>query len=708
MGQLDPLLIDNRYPPVNDECMVGDYITRCIWYNCYQLLGPPPEYQPFGNPGDYPNTDWLNWAWIDGDVIIQQLPFDDVPKCGDCPTLPFIKTWLQNNPTKRFPEIVRDPVAYLQLKQYVELNGGKLKIGVPTVDLDERITYQGKKYILKNHNFTWIELIRDDLALLNGSIPYEPWKYICADGATGQQFPCFDNATMPWWQEPKDYKYDDLQDRNDCLIWPPANTSYHCENLYDLDDKNPKNKPIEVNTYGPSKEFLSVYQKWVDANKNHPQFNADFKDAVILFYGYIDGGLDPITKQPTYTNGQGVPDPGVVKVFLETYILDSAYKLIRDPDSRVTDQKDRRRKYIYLTPAPAFTNPPPPVSNKNLLITFNMMTCQLVEEIVNREPEIAIPEIITIKYIPNTASLLSSTDPTAFSKLKLETQKRFPECTNGTCCFMSVDAKSVYRIGCLSNMSSEECNTNRLNETLLSDPENKVVVVESYYTNGVDCSEANCQFDIPRLTPSALGTCCFEDPLYPGFADHPWGCKINTQLECSNIEGFWQPAQPDGLGGFNPPSCSSGGIQTVAIDGLTSTTIFFGPRDCSIYNMPFDNPGVVNGACCSIVATKTIDSLILTNSVIHTKTVTIPGYSRTGYYIAPSDVNFTMLNDGSVVKLCFNNRTVFNDYMTSVDYDNSKIESDFSVTNNGQVTSGWKTTVNKIEGNCIILSVEKQ
>jgi hypothetical protein len=330
-----------------------------------------------------------------------------------------------------------------------------------------------------------------------------------------------------------------------------------------------------------------------------------------------------------------------------------------------------------------------------------------------------IPEIFIVKYIRNTAKFLSETNPTEFSRLKLESQKKFSSlsstaCNTGTCCFMSVDAKSVYRIGCLSNMTSEGCTIDRLNEDLLTNPENKVVIVESYFTTGVDCSEANCQFDIPRLTPSALGTCCYTE-TDPGELDFGiWNCKVNTQLECSNLEGFWQPAQPDGLGGYNPPSCSSGGIQTVAIDGLTSTTIFIGPRDCSVYQNPNppigpDNPGVVNGACCSIVATKTIDPLILTNSVIHTKTVTIPAYrSNAGSVVSSSDVNFTMLNDGSIVKLCFNNPTVFDNYMNSVSYDNSKIESDFSVMNNGQATSGWKTTVNKIEGNCIILSVDKQ
>jgi hypothetical protein len=731
MGQLDPLLIDNRYPPVDGECMVGDYITKCIWYNCFQFLGAPPV-SPVGNIGDYSNSqlyhDWRLSAWESGDVIIRLLAFDEVPKCGDCPTLPFIKTWLENNPTKIFPEIVDDPVAYLQLKQYVELNGGKLKIGVPTVALPEKITYQGKDYLLNGRNATtWKRLLSSNPTNI-GSMPAYPDEDRCIDmpGNTG----CPQHGKMPWFQGP----FLSLELTNtgittssssvtckhsktspglcaSCLMNPPPNGDLHCNVLYELDDANVKNRPIAVNSYGPAKEFISVYQKWVDINKSHPQFDEKYKNAVVLFYGYIEGGIDPATGQPTYTNSQGIPDANIYKVFLETWKLDNDYKLVRDTNSFQNDQSNIIRKYIYITPAPTIANPAPPVSNKNLVILFDTNTGQLIEIIVDREPEVLIPEQIIVRYIPNTAKFLSETNPTEFSRLKLEYQKKFAnDIGTGTCCFMSVDAKSVYRIGCLSDMTSEGCTIDRLNEDLLTNPENKVVIVESYFTTGVDCSEANCQFDIPRSYPSALGTCCYITETDP----EVWGCKVNTQSECSNLEGFWQPAQPDGLGGYNPPSCSSGGIQCVPLDDSTVTTIFIGPRDCSIYEQTnptigSDNPGVVNGACCSIVATKTIDPLILTNSVIHTKTVTIPAYrSNTGSVVSSSDVNFTMLNDGSIVKLCFNNPTVFDNYMNSVSYDNSKIESDFSVMNNGQATSDWKTTVNKIEGNCIILSVDKQ
>jgi len=314
----------------------------------------------------------------------------------------------------------------------------------PIEPLNERITYQGQDYLLNTYLSSWLTLSRDDLRFVS-SMPRDPQNQICIEPEP-KPFRCPQDGKMPWWQDP-DCKWKwqlctspsgstivgsptpGLPPTGDplcfsCSTWPEPNNSLLCPHLYELDDPNPENKPTAVENHAPSKEFISVYQKWVDDNKNHPYFDGKYRDAVILFFGYLRGGIDPITSQPRYKNNRGQWDPGVCKVFLETYMLNSRYKLIRNPNSFDTDQLEVYRHYIYLTNAPAIV-PPLPVGDKNILITFNMMTCKFEEFIVNKPPEAMIPEIILVKYIPNIADRLSVLDPVGYSKLESLYKRRF-------------------------------------------------------------------------------------------------------------------------------------------------------------------------------------------------------------------------------------------------------------------------------------------
>lgn len=706
----------SRYLP---PCNEGDYLTRCGLYSLKVSAGT-------GCAG----SDDLFLPQVMPKLTITRLPIttDSAILCGKCDDdMPqILKTWLGIDPSRTLWSIYDDTVFLNQLITYIcENHNRELLISYEIPVLNRTIEYDGKLHEIVSFLSTWINLCEGHSPLNQfQSMPRD--GVICNFGGGPNDInTCPENGYMPWWQSP-DVKFDKQGIMQSCAIWPLSTDTdiKHCNILFEdprfvdtagtyLEVSNTDfpggdafgQVPIQVNLYDPAVEFLEVYQKWVDANKNNPLFDSQFKDAVIIFYGWIKGGQHPTTGLPYWDEGN--PNSFKAKVKLEMWGLDDRYKLMRIPNSY--DQAGVSRQYIYLVQKSSI---PPVLTGKNLLITFDMNTCTMSESIVTSQPTSFIPEILLVKYIPNTDKLLSESNPEEYTKLVKEYERRF-NCNKGTCC---VTTKTLGKINNIcKEVSESECTVEAMRQLYDSIPHFvEVEVISTVFNPGITCEQTDCEWSNP--VPKILGTCCI-----PGYGqDGDWGCIINSSEECADQQGFWEGPQSDGLGGFNPPSCTDRGVQTIQIDSTDSITILLGPRNCSdLGPSKPDVPPVINpggdiydppSACCYMVPSRVATESIVTSSLIHAKTIKKVFVDPVTRVSSPIDITLTLLNDGSIIKLTFPSFEIINQLYpinTTETARNQKIESEFNIKDVNSDNQSFSVKFKKIEGNSIILTTTR-
>jgi hypothetical protein len=456
-------------------------------------------------------------------------------------------------------------------------------------------------------------------------------------------------------------------------------------------------------TSGPKELFLSKIINWYESNKYFISENDSIKNGYLAFinvvqqnslssnYPYIAYGSDFLT----FTN-------------VYNFNVNTANDTLDSRLVKITN--DETIPFIILKPIDIFT--------KNLLITYDTDTCNFVEQIVSSNPyeaNIVSPSVLFVKYITNKGTFLSLSDPEEFNNIKSEFEMNsVGDICKGACCFTALDNKNLNSYNCL-NIKESQCTINYLTQSLITNNpivDNNFVKITSVSWAGKDtlCENTNCEYRLP--TDSIVGTCCA-----PGYGSNgDLGCIIKTEEQCRELNGFWNPPMPDGLGGYNPPGCSEQGTVVNVIDDSTKIVSLSGPVDCSLYDnnlsKNLDNPP--KGSCCFFLPTNQINFLQnYKESLVSSKEVQIQWSYRNGKIINfPASFNLSVLNDGSVIKLCADSSDLEDIYDFSNENFISKIESSFNITNNGE-PSEWKVKFLKLEdggpyrGICIVLSVIK-
>lgn len=712
-----------RTAPINGICPEGTSLTHCIYYNVSKLAN--------------------------GLLSIKQLPINKDPLCGDCevinPTI--VNEWRANNPPPvPFSNIIYLPSIRAALNALL-VNG---KTSVMLVDQFDawkpiiRFPWSEEwpsNYYVSTLRTTWAQL-HPNICFegnKNAALPYseglasigtiaskkDTWgnRVIICHSLSEDIDTCPINGFMPWWQcPPVKGAYS-----CNCTISPTPDREFGCGILYE--NSVPASywtRPRPIEQFDTARDFVSTFQKWIDDNKDEELFDHYFgsdidpydpeseeTEVVVLFWGFIE-------------KAQGQENP---KVTLELWkINQTTKKLERIEEALTEDQMNVKRRFIHLIP---YSYSPPIKCHSNYLLTYNTNTCSLTESFVESLPEYTIPEVQVIKYIPCTSIPLSESNPTEFNKLVQEFTSIRPECTCA-CCYVAVDFSGQYIKGCL-DLSPAVCKKDYV-ELLINDnlyigfdtnnPEflarEKIVKSVFAHPQGTSCADdgLSCQyFDVPDEPTTRLGTCCYTLP------NGEWACAVNVKEQCEYLNGFFSPAQSDGVGGFNTPSCATGGVAAVALDDTTSSVIVLEGTNCDLYPKitPVPDPTDPNtrGSCCSIT-TEWSGSTGITSlsSLVRSNSTTLPYYGPcvgTTSPRQPSGVTLTMLNDGSIIKLTFEDKAVMDDlYGTEAILANAtisprliqQIEKNFTIYGNSQETS-YKVKFKGIENNSIILSVIK-
>lgn len=701
----------SRYSP---PCNEGDVLTRCVLYQLKVWGGEVP-----GCSAD----EGRNLPTVLPQLRITKLPIEQDPLCGDCDEHPMpdiLQDWLDAHPESNLWNIYDDENFIDLLMVYICENSitRSLIISYSAPLLDRSITCYNQRWELATYDESWNNIASGRASLTDmGSMPCD--ECVCLqDPNSGSLNTCPQYGMMPWWQSPS-FKYGSDGSANAlfCTIFPPTVPDFRCGLLYetsryvdkigtafdvlsiDFPTTDPFGfVPIEVENWELSREFLIAYQAWVDKNKNNPQFESEFGDAVIIFYGWIKGGLNKTTNLPEWDG-----NPSISKMKLETWGLDSRKKLVRLPVSWQQNPGNYTNKVIYLVPNGAIKDSPV-LTNKNLLITFNMNTCAVQETIVTSQPDIAIPETLVVKYIPNTDKLLSESNPEEYRALVREYEDRF-DCNKGTCCVILKDSEGYLKHDC-KVVNESDCSVEGMNQFYSNDPTFVGLTVVSTTHNGsVDnCNNVDCEWELPL--PKVLGTCCI--PEYS--PDGDWGCMVTSKEECRAYNGFWEEPQPNGVGGINPPSCTDRGIKVEPILSTDSSVRLLGPRKCSDSNNSDPNMDDSKSACCWLVPSKVGTDVAVSDSLAYTKTIQKRFQDPISLTWNNISTTLFMLNDGSTIKLCFPSTEILNKVYpitTTEQARNTKIESEFSIVDKNSDNQFYKVQFKKIEGSCIILTTIK-
>ena len=724
---------------------------------CSQPLGCCPEPEdntPDGRPIITYCT-YFNVVLSDvGELYIVKLPIDGRGLCGACEnnTNPsIVNLWRVNNPDKVFTEILTVPAITAALRAQL-INKRSIMLVDSRTFWEPTIKFRDKFYTVHSTgNTPWrympptvclsgkhaLEGFIHRKSIMQGETEWGWPKYMCIDASGSVNDKCPEFGFMPWWQSPGVKSSADVGAGGypcNCTIKPTPSDTYGCGLLYE-------NSEVVQNDI--SKEFLEVFQKWIDDNKDYPEFVREMHigtddEIVIALYGFIK------------KNNEDEPE-----VTLELRRINpDTFQLERIPEALVENQYHVNRYFMYLVNYAV----PKIVCGNNYLLTYDMNSCDFTESLVTERPNIFIPEIITVQYIPCVDEILSVSNPTEYSRIvknflmmRYQKQKSTDvgindSCVRG-CCVLTVDELGMQRPTCL-NVPEILCNPESI-ESLINagygsdveltwiDPNprrNFTRVLETFVaTSGTLCTtiddptDLNCStvWDIPTFPTTRPGTCCYIQE------DGEWGCIVNNKEQCQFLNGFFQPAFSDGLGGYNPPSCTQGGVASVPLDDSTSVTVMLEGRNCDLNEKPQPTPNPddpnVKGSCCSIVNWSDIyykDNNDMTNlsSLVTGATVNLPGYGGCSDLPTPGigvedlmGVRLSLLNNGSIIKLSFESNFLMNYiYNTDAIINNpsstlalkliSIIESNFSIFANNS-TAPYTVEFKKIEGNSIFLTV---
>ena len=369
--------------------------------------------------------------------------------------------------------------------------------------------------------------------------------------------------------------------------------------------------------------------------------------------------------------------------------------------------------------------------NKNILVLYNVATATFEERVVINSPSLnydLLPSASVveegyyfIRFIENTAIPLSVSDPKMYENLLEDVQSTFGYV--GTCCYLAQDNKGYVYSKCTLS-PKQRCTTSRLQEILNQDAysgkrstyyidldteQNNVLstILDTVWTEGLqDCIATNCSAKFTKL----YGTCCYIPEN-----SNDWSCVVNTKENCRDLDGFWESAEEDGLGGYNVPNCSNRGTKIVNIVDGINTTIALGPRNCGDNQIFVDNKKL--GSCCHF---KNSDSIVNNErhfpySVISTgKSFAYTGKLKVDDSGIDRDIGtqvFTIalfaLNNGSTVVLSFPVEDLIDKiYIYNQDANTlaQRIENDFSVFQNNAISNEWKLKFSKIEKNNIVLT----
>lgn len=602
-------------------------------------------------------------------IVYRGLPTTQVTTCGTCPIPDFVQEYLVANPSHGIEEIVRAQSLHSRLMSEIKLRGGSLFISLPGSPFNPNITFKNINYTVKIKYFNIDNLLEYMYNILDENNQEDsvfPWAFLS------------DIPSSIGKSELGIFLYENIEP------WYESNKAVFPQEFF--------------TSIGPTYRnigYLPIFELLDSKN-----------DLETRNYPYI-AFRDKFLTVRTIYKWEVIDDTAYSKKLIRTTIQ------ANDPNISF----DQNLPFIGFDKTE--------ISTKNLLITYNMNSCEFIEQIVSSNPynETTIPEIFLVKYIPNTDKFLSQTNPEEFEKLKSDFEKKYSNITcNGSCCYVSKTSRQTYHVGCV-NTKESECTVSNLTRTLIT--ENPIVdnnIIEivsvSWAGKGTSCDTTNCEYRNPP--PYVLGTCCFR-------ANNNWTCDILTQNQCEAKAGFWEGPQPNGIGGYNAPTCYGGGTVVTNIDSSTSVVTTLRGRDCSLLDNnvsqnPSTNtgPGIpqyFEGSCCFFLPKETIDSLIGVNStILQEKEASFAWKYKNGESLdnsSPAIFKLSVLNDGSIIKLCSDS----SDFGTIYNLDDpnfgTTIESAFNITNNGE-PSEWKVKFVKVEdggpynGVCIILSVIKQ
>lgn len=707
----------SRYNP---PCNEGDNLTRCVLWRLRVRGGTIPG---CSESNDIPRPDLMPF------LEITKLPIEQDPLCGECDEYPIpglLQDWLNNNPEFNLWNLYdseNEAFTNLLMEYICQQHNRDLIISYSAPLLDKSIVYNGNRYQLVTYDTSWYNLCSGRGPLTEmGSMPCDECECF-HDGRSGPLNTCPQYGMMPWWQSPA-FKYgaDGIANTNFCTIFPPVVDGYRCNILYEtsryvdtigtaadvVSTDSPTadpfgHVPIYPENWEPAAAFIEVYQKWVDKNKNNPVFESEFGDAVIIFYGWIKGGLNKSTNMPEWDG-----NPSISKIKLETWGLDSRKKLVRQSVGWQQYPANYNNKVVYVVLDNKATEPPT-IRKKNLLITFDMNTCVMEETFVVTAPDMMIPEMLVVKYIPGADKLLSESNPEEYRQLVREYENRFG-CNKGTCCVTLKDSKGYFKHDC-KVVNQSYCSVEGMSRFYADVPTSigLTIVSTSFDASTDNCANVSCEWQLPL--PKVLGTCCI--PGYDPNGD--WGCMINSKEECAELKGFWEEPQPNGVGGINPPSCTERGV-TVAAD---SSIVLLGPRKCSNLGPSIpDNPnpgGDIEeqiGACCwtAPYTSKIATDIPVSNSLAYVRTIQKTVQDPTNLNWSTIDISLFMFKDGSTIKLCFPSVEILNKLYpvtTTEQARNAKIESEFSIKDKNSDNQFYRVQFKKIEGSCVILTTIK-
>lgn len=709
---------------------------------CSQPLGCCPEPED-NTPDGRPIITYCTYFNVAlsavGELYMVKLPIDGRGLCGACEnnTNPMIvNLWRANNPDLVFTEMLTVPAIRAALRAQL-VNKRSIMLVDSRSFWEPTIKFRDKFYtVARTGNTPWnimpptvclsgkhaLEGFIHRNSIMQGETEWGWPKYQCTDASGSINDRCPEFGFMPWWQSPGVKSSAEIGPGGypcNCTLSPTPDNSYGCGLLYE-------NSEVVQNDI--SQEFLEVFQKWIDDNKDYPEFVREMyigtdDEIVIALYGFIK------------KNDEDEPE-----VTLELRRINpDTFQLERIPEALVENQYHVNRNFMYLVNYTA----PKIVCGNNYLLTYDMNGCDFTESLVAERPDIVIPEIIIVKYIPCVDEILSVSSPTEYNRtvadfLMLRAKNGFgidDPCVGG-CCALLIDSLGLLHRDCLVTFP-QLCTPEYMTQQLGGGSR----VIETVHMDvGI-----NCEGEGPGADPSTLPSPCstlavFDQPLLPSTRpgtccyikeDGEWGCVVNNKEQCQFLNGFFQPALPNGLGGINPPSCTSGGVASVPLDDSTSVTVMLEGRNCDLNEKPQpvvnpDDPNV-KGSCCSIVNWSDIyykDNNDMTNlsSLVTGATVNLPGYGSCSDLPTPGigvedlmGVRLSLLNNGSIIKLSFESNFLMNYiYNTDAIINNPSstlalnlietIESNFSIFANNS-TAPYSVRFKKIEGNSIILTV---
>ena len=512
--------------------------------------------------------------------------------------------------------------------------------------------------------------------------------------------------------------------------------SYYIDNLYSPNELGACIPPSGYNDSLPSGVF-NILPSGIDTPHNCELYVVSTASEVLKGGEFPDGdisnsisSISPLThytdvcgKCPTYDS------------ILE-YTNNNPTKTIVDAVFDVSNQDLLNgSSFIVSLDRPTTTNTfeyPRTYYNKNILVLYNVAAGTFEERVVINSPSLNYHELSPasdvvdgeyyfVKWIENTAIPLSVSDPKMYKNLLEQFQSTFGYV--GTCCYLAQDNKGYVYNKCILS-PKQQCTTSRLQEILNEDPysgknsetDNILsVILDAVWTEGLqDCAATNCGAKFTKL----YGTCCYI-PASGNFPDpensNDWSCVVNTKENCRDLDGFWESAEEDGLGGYNTPNCSNRGTKIVNIVDGINTTIALGPRNCGDNQIFVDNKKL--GSCCHF---KNSDSIVnnerhFSYSVISTgKSFAYTGKLKVDDSGIDRDIGtqvFTIalfaLNNGSTVVLSFPVEDLIDKiYIYNQDANTlaQRIENDFSVFQNNFISNEWKLKFSKIEKNNIVLT----